>query len=130
MFVDESSNPYAAPRERSAPGPANRPVAALLCLALWAPLAGGVWVGRARLLPIFQDFDAALPAISQLVLNPLYAPGIMLVGVAFAAAIYAVRNSTYYRRLRIVSIVAMGVLALLSAYALFWPLVVLIDALR
>ena len=129
VFVDKSPNPYAAPLERSSFRPAARPVAGILCFSLWLLLAGGVWFGRTQMLPVLQDLEVNLPAVTQLVLSAPYPVVIVLVGLAFAAAISAVHNSTYYRWLWSISVVTTIALGLLSVYGFFRPLVTLITPL-
>lgn len=129
VFVDTPPNPYASLLERSSFRPATWPVAGILCFSLWLLLAGGVWFGRTQMLPVFQDFDVKLRAVTRLVLSALYPLAIVLVGLAFAAVICAAHNSTYYRWLWSISLVTTTALGLLSVYGFFRPLVTLITPL-
>jgi len=81
------------------------------------------------MLPMLQDLEVELPAVTQLVSSLLYPLAIVFLGVAFAAVICTARNPAYYRRLWSISLVATIALGLLSVYGFFRPLLTLITPL-
>ena len=127
--MNRSLNPYASPLERSSFRPASRPVAGILSFSFWLLLAGGVWFGRAWMLPVLEDFNVDLPPVTRLVLSAVYPAVIVLVGLAFTALICATHNSTHYRWSWSISAVTMTALGLLSIYGFFRPLVTLTTPL-
>ena len=81
------------------------------------------------MLPVLLDFEVSQPAVTQLVLSALYPVGIVLVGLAFAVVICAARDSTYYRWLWTISVVAMIAFGLLSVYGFLRPLIITLTPL-
>lgn len=125
---NDSPNPYQAPASRSPPEALTFRISASVASIVWATLSLAIWFAGNRLNPVFQDFDLKLPLVTRMMLHP----GCTLATAAIAILLAVAAFNANPRQRYVVATLSFGVafiFVLVAAYAVLWPLVILIEGL-
>ena len=127
---DGSKNPYSPPQADPAMRTGVPAATYVFACAIWLLLGACVWFGQSQLAPIYEDFDVELPRLTQLFLQPVLPAVLGILSLAVATLLYRASSSTQRQALTIASSFIGFTVITLAVYALFAPLVTLVQGLK